>query len=96
MRRVEHHYERLRAALRRGVKIDLLAWNPIEKVKPPKVSRKEQSSLDPRQARTLTESLAGSPLYAPVATTLGCGMRRGELLRLTWDDLDLDARRASR
>ena len=51
------------------------------------------------EARQFLESARtdGDPMYAGYVLLLVLGLRRGELLGLAWEDLDLDAaRRASR
>lgn len=40
------------------------------------------------EARNVRESLKGSPMELPVVLLLSSGMRLGELLGLTWEDID--------
>ena len=46
--------------------------------------------LTEEQARKLREALRGHPLEAIITLALVTGMRRDELLRLKWQDLDLE------
>jgi integrase len=47
-------------------------------------------ALDVDQARTLLTVLDGHRLHALFATTLLLGLRRGEVLALSWSDIDTD------
>jgi integrase len=56
----------------------------------PNVEDVEVSILQPGEAQAVLTALRGKTLYPIVATALGTGMRRGELLALRWQDVDLD------
>jgi integrase len=51
-----------------------------------------KNHLTEEQARKLLEALPGHPLEAIIMLALVTGLRRDELLRLTWQDLDLEKR----
>jgi len=51
----------------------------------------EGRTLDPDQARQLLASVSDDRLEAAFTVALALGLRRGELLGLTWNDLALDA-----
>jgi integrase len=65
--------------------------NPCAKVPAPSIDTPEAHAIDEQEAATLLASLEGTSLYVPVLMLLDCGQRRGELLALHWQDLDLDA-----
>lgn len=76
----------LRHAERQG----LVARNVAALVPTPAGPRTEGRSLTVEQARVLLAAAAGHPLEAAFVLGLTCGLRPGELLGLTWEDVDLD------
>ena len=79
----------LRKALKQAVMDGLIPRNVCEAVRPPKVERKEITPLDRDQARALLEAVRGDRLEALFLLAVHTGMREGEILGLTWDDVDL-------
>lgn len=51
-------------------------------------ARRASRSLTPQEEKTLRKAIAGTPIECFVITALGSGLRHGELLALTWDDVD--------
>ena len=81
----------LSAALGDAVRDGLVARNVAKLARPPRVERPELSVLSAGEARRLVASTAedtNGPVYA---LALASGLRQGELLGLTWGDVDLDA-----
>jgi integrase len=60
-------------------------------VRGPKVERKELSPLDAEATQKLLVVAAKEPLGGIWLLAASLGLRRGEILGLTWDDVDLDA-----
>ena len=88
---VSHHHRVLFAALRQAVKWQLLARNPCEAVEPPKIERKEMQALDMDRSQALLQAAEGSWLRLPILLAIAMGLRRGEILGLRWQDIDLAA-----
>jgi integrase len=70
----------------------LASRNVAKLVDPPRVRRHEIRPIKPDEARRLIEAAVGDRLHAVYVTALGTGLRQGELLALSWEDVDLEAR----
>jgi integrase len=90
---VKHALDTLRVALRRAREKQLIVRDPFAHVKAPRFEKPEMTALDAAQAGKLLELADDSIIGAAIATAIGTGLRRGELLALRWSDLDLDAAR---
>jgi integrase/recombinase XerD len=75
-----------------GVKRRIIGSNPISDVKPLKVRQKRfRRILSGEEIDRLLE--ASSPIYRPVwYCFLTTGLRKNELVNLTWDDIDWESR----
>jgi integrase len=83
-----HHV--LHKALAQAVKWNLIPRSPADSVKAPSPTPKEMHPLSASEARTLLETAQGDRLEALYVLAVNTGMRRGELLGLKWDDVDLE------
>jgi integrase len=90
-RTVTHMHRVLREALQQAVRWQMLARNPADAVKPPKVERQQMRVLDADGAIDLIEAArGGTSLFVPILLGVRCGMRRGEVVALRWRNVDLD------
>ena len=89
---VLHYHRLISVILQTAVEWQYIPANPAERVKPPKVTHQEAEYLDDQQSIHLLELLQDQPIYykTAVEVLLFTGMRRGELLGLTWQDIDFD------
>jgi integrase len=69
-----------------------VARNVASMVDAPRVKAREVEILTPTQIQAVLDTLRGKSLYPIVATALGTGLRRGELLAARWQDVNLDGR----
>lgn len=81
----------LHAALDQAVKWQLLARNPTDAVSPPRIVRPEIHVLDEEQTIALLAGAQNSKYFIPILMAVTTGMRRGEVLALRWEDVDLEA-----
>ncbi len=72
---------------------DLIAKNMASSIKLPSVRKRKGKVWSSEKARQFLESARSDrdPLYAVYVLILVLGLRKGEVLGLTWDDVDLDA-----
>jgi integrase len=87
---VTHLHRVLREALQQALRWQLLARNPADVVKPPKVERKQMSVLDTDASAELIEAARPYRIFVPILLGVLCGLRRGEIAALRWRSVDLD------
>jgi len=90
-RTVSHIHRVLHLALRIAAKWKLIALNVADSVDKPKADDKEVEIIQADALPGLLEALRGKMLYTVAVTALGTGARRGELLALRRQDIDLAA-----
>lgn len=81
--------EVLRSALRHAVALGLCDANVASRSSVPPKSTRPPTWLDVEDARRLLAAVRGKPIEGAYALALGLGLRRGEVLGLTWSDVDL-------
>ena len=86
---VKHHHRLIKEALGHAVKWGLVARNVADAVDPPKPRRIEMMTLDEDEVHRFLQAAQDTPYYALFYTALYTGMRRGELLALRWENVDL-------
>jgi integrase len=83
----------LRAAYTCAVEDELITRNPVAVIRLPAPRTRKRRWWTVDDARRFLESVrsAGEPLYAAFVLILVLGLRKGEVLGLTWELVDLDA-----
>jgi integrase len=80
----------LRSALSAAVRAEEISRNVAAQAEKPRYRRKKVRPWEPEQLGAWLDSVAGDRLYPLFHLGAFAGMRRGELVGLTWDDIDLD------
>lgn len=89
-RTVEYLLTVLHAALKQAVRWGLVPRNVTESVDPPRPEKRERPTFTLAQARLFLEAARQNRFEALYVLVIQTGMRRGELLGLRWEDVDLD------
>jgi integrase len=79
----------LRQALGQAERWGLVPRNAARLAEPPRVPHREVSPLSPHQSRLFLEAIRGDRLEALCLVALAAGLRQGEILGLSWTDVDL-------
>jgi integrase len=77
----------LKQALRQAVKWDLLSANPLDKLDPIRRRPVKRGVWTPEEIRRFLKEAESSPYYLAFVLGIATGMRKGEILALTWGDV---------
>ena len=77
-------------ALNHAIRWNLISRNPAVLVDAPRLEHYEINPLTPDEARVFLAAMQGDRLEALYSVALAMGLRRGEILGLRWQDVDLD------
>jgi integrase len=72
-----------------AIKWQIISENPTDRVAVPKASAREQVILSPDQIATILRETTDERIRLMVMIGVCTGMRRGEILGLRWNDVDL-------
>ena len=89
-RSVRSCYHVIRMALDRAVKDGLIKKNPVLGVKLPPPEPKEMKVLSKEEIQRFLIQAKADGMYELFLLELTTGLRRGEILALTWDDLNFE------
>jgi integrase len=92
---VHHIGSVLRQALALAVDMGVLARNPAVRVKLPAPTSPEKRALNGEEIATVTKATENSYLHTLILLGAATGARRGELLALRWQDVDLETGKVS-
>lgn len=88
--RTVHHMRRvLIKALSQAVTWERLSRNPATATTPPKVERAKMLAYDAEQTAALIAAFRNTRMFIPMMLAVMCGLRRGEIAALRWDDAEI-------
>jgi|HubBroStandDraft_6_1064221.scaffolds.fasta_scaffold142649_1 integrase len=87
---LHHVYRSLSAALNAAVAEQLLVRNPCQGITAPRRAEFEAKTLTVEQSQRLLAVARDHPIGPLLTVALSTGMRAGELLALTWADVDFE------
>lgn len=89
---VLEHHRLLHSMLQQAVYWQMIPYNPASRVRPPKAKKPSISFYDDVQTIALIKALEGEELKFRIIIllTIFTGLRRGEVLGLEWQDVDLN------
>jgi len=75
-------------ALEQAIRNQLIPYNPAKATVPPKLEQKDIRVLTEGEQKQFMDAVKGHRLEALYLLALATGMRRGELMAITWDCVD--------
>jgi integrase len=87
---VQHVKRTLRAALNEAMARGHIGRNAVQRASGPRLNEFEIEPLSTDEAKQVLAAAADEPNGAAFVLALSLGLRRGEVLALHWEDVDLD------
>lgn len=87
---VHGHHVVLHGALKKAMRLGLVARNVADLVDPPQPRPQEMRPFSPEEARHFLDCARDDRLYALYCLAITAGMRQAEMLGLHWDDVDFE------
>ena len=82
-------FNNINAAMKKAVVLRYIPYNPCEGVELPKLKKYRAKVYDNDMIHTLLEIAYDTDMYLPILLGALLGLRRGEMLALRWDNIDL-------
>ena len=79
-------------AMEQAIRNQIIPYNPAKATVPPKLEQKDIRILSEMEQKLFMNAVKGHRLEALYLLALATGMRRGELMALTWDCVDMNNR----
>lgn len=87
---VKHQHRLISKMLKDAVKWQFISRNVAQAVSPPKTKKIEMQIWDSNQIKQFLQAASSSVYYSIYLTTVYSGMRRGEVLGIRWQDVNLE------
>lgn len=78
------------AIMQVAIENKIIRDNPFITVTVPRIKPEERRALTDDEVKLLTDTWQGHRMGPAAMIMLYCGLRRGEMIPLTWDDIDFD------
>jgi integrase len=91
VRTIRYTHATLRAALEDAMREELIEKNVAKLVRPPTAPKSEPQPLSVEELKDVFKANRDDRLFALLVVIALLGLRRSEVLGLTWDDVDLEA-----
>jgi integrase len=86
---IRHAASVLGVAFSHACNLKLIPYSPVAAIKKTKAPKRHMLFLTAEQVKVLLAAATGQPCYSLIVLALATGCRQGELLALTWEDIDL-------
>lgn len=87
---IKHHHQNISNALKCAMRDELINHNPAQLAKTPKVEKYKANFLNPKQLEQLIDLLNNSTIRVPALLGIYLGLRRSEIIGLTWECVDFE------
>lgn len=87
---VKKHHANIHKALEYALKLNIIAYNPADRITLPKREKYIGKFYNEQQLRELMKLCTGTPIESVVFIAINYGLRRSEILGLKWSAVDFD------
>ena len=85
----------LSGAFEQAIRNQIIQYNPVKATVPPKMEQQDIRVLTEDEQKEFMQAVKGHRLEALFLLTLATGLRKGEVIALTWDNVDFENRTIS-